>query len=326
MNKSESIVSGMRATGRLHIGNYLGALKQWVELQNKGDMQYYFFMADLHALTTDFEPKELRANTLEAVAEYIAAGIDPKKSVLFIQNHVPEHAELAWIFSCGIPIGELERMTQFKDKSRQNKNNINAGLLTYPTLMAADILLYKPSFVPVGDDQTQHLELTRMIARKFNNKFGRTFPEPKNFLIKPLRIMSLTHPDQKMSKTNDEALMLDDTPEEITRKLKKAVTATEGNSKSPGAENLLFLLRHFGTKDQITRFEDASKDGSIKFSELKQVLAQDIIEHFAEFRQKKRALLSDTDVLTDILADGARRAKAVAHETLMEVKEKVGLL
>jgi tryptophanyl-tRNA synthetase len=326
MDKRESIVSGMRATGRLHIGNYLGALKQWVDLQNTADKQCYFFMADLHALTTPFDPKTLRQDTLDAVAEYIAAGIDPKKSVLFIQNHIPEHAELTWIFNCITPISELERMTQFKDKSKQTKENINIGLLDYPVLMATDILLYKPTLVPVGDDQTQHLELTRLIARKFNNKFGQTFPEPKNFLMKPLRIMSLTHPDQKMSKTNDEALMLDDTPEEISRKLKKAVTATEGDSKSPGAENLLFLLRHFGTKDQITRFEDASKDGSIKFSELKQVLAQDIIEHFAEFREKKRALLNDTDVLSDILADGARRAKAVAHETLMEVKEKVGLL
>ena len=203
--KSETIVSGIRATGKLHIGNYLGALKQFVDLQNSTDKQCYFFIADLHALTTPFEPKQLRQDTLEVVAEYVAAGLDPQKSVLFLQNHVPEHAELAWILNCITPIGELERMTQFKDKSKLHKENINIGLLDYPVLMAADILMYKPTLVPVGDDQTQHLELTRIIARKFNNKFGKTFPEPKNFLMKPLRIMRMIHRKETMSKKCQEA-------------------------------------------------------------------------------------------------------------------------
>src|SRR3989338_1138892 len=272
MTKQETIVSGIRATGRLHIGNYLGALKQFIELQNTTAKQGYFFIADLHALTTPFEPTELKQQTLEVVADYIAGGLDPKKSVIFLQNQVHEHAELAWIFECITPLGELERMTQYKDKSGSHKANINAGLLAYPTLMAADILLYKPSLVPVGDDQTQHLELTRIIARKFNNKFGNTFPEPKNYLLKPLRIMSFKDPSKKMSKTNDDPLYLDDAPEVIHKKLKKAVTATEGHGKSAGAENLLYLLSHFGTKQHIEQFADAQKDGSIKYSELKEIL------------------------------------------------------
>jgi len=326
MTKPQTIVSGIRATGRLHIGNYLGALQQFVDLQNTGEHQYYFFIADLHALTTPFEPKELRQNTLEVVAEYLAAGVDPDKSVLFLQNHVAEHAELAWIFNSITPLGELERMTQFKDKAQQHKENIDAGLLTYPTLMAADILLYKPTLVPVGDDQSQHLELARTIARKFNSRFGKTFPEPKNYLTKPLRIMSLSKPEKKMSKTGDEALMLDDTPAEIARKLKKAVTATDGKNKSAGVDNLLLLLRHFGTKEQIQYFEDGVKDNTIKYSELKTTLAEEIANALAEFRDKKKAILNDKERLAEILGDGARKARATASATLREVKEKIGLV
>lgn len=215
MNKEKNIiVSGIRASGKLHIGNYLGALKQFVELQNNPKNTCYFFIADLHALTTPFEPKTLRQNSLEVVAEYLAAGIDPKKSTFFLQNQVNEHSELAWIFSCILPLSELERMTQYKDKAFQHKKNINAGLLTYPALMAADILLYKAEGVPVGEDQNQHVELTRITARKFNNLFGETFPEPKTYERKPLRIMSLKDPSKKMSKTGDEALMLDDDEKE----------------------------------------------------------------------------------------------------------------
>lgn len=326
MNKKETVVSGIRATGQLHIGNYLGALKQFVDIQNDSNNNCFFFIADLHALTTAFEPKELRQGTLEVVAEYLAAGINPAKSTIFLQNHVPEHTELAWILGAGTPIGELERMTQFKEKSEEQKQNVNAGLLTYPVLMAADILLYKPSLVPVGDDQTQHLELTRIIARKFNNKFGKTFPEPKNFMLKPLRIMSLKNPGKKMSKTGDEALMLSDSPAEIEKKLKKAVTASDGKSKTSGVDNLLLLLRHFGSMKEIAQFEEAVADNTIKYSELKETLAKDIAEHFSKFREKKRELLANKDHLAEVLGEGARKAKAVASETLQEVKEKIGLL
>jgi tryptophanyl-tRNA synthetase len=322
----ETIVSGIRATGRLHIGNYLGALKQFVDLQNENKGTNYFFVADLHALTTPFEPKELAENTYQVVAEYLAAGIDPKKSVFFLQNHVLEHAELAWIFNCITPLGELERMTQFKDKSQQHKTNINAGLLTYPTLMAADILVYKPSAVPVGEDQVQHVELSRVVARKFNNRFGETFPEPKTYMQKPLRIMSLKEPTKKMSKTGDEALMLDDSPQEILRKMKKAVTATEGSAKSPGVDNLFQLLHHFGTPEQHKYFTDQRKNNTLKFSGLKETLAQLITKHFEEFREKKQVLLKDKKSLEEVLGSGASKARKAAQATLQEVKEKLGLI
>lgn len=325
MDKKQTIVSGIRATGRLHIGNYLGALKQFARLQEEGH-NCFFFIADLHALTTPFEPKELKTNSLEVAAEYLAAGIDPKKSTFFIQSEVLEHAELAWIFNCLTSIGELERMTQFKDKSKQHKESINAGLLTYPALMAADILLYKPTMVPVGDDQTQHLELTRGIARKFNNKFGKIFPEPKNYLMKPLRVMSLTDPTKKMSKTGDEALNLDDSPAEITRKLKKAVTATTAGGKSPGEENLMLLLNHFGTEGELRYFSEAQNKGTLKFSELKEALAAEIGAFFTEFREKKKELLAKPDYLSEILGQGSGKAREVAARTLLEVKQKIGLL
>lgn len=318
--KQQTILSGVQATGRMHIGNYLGALKQFVDIQNEGKLQCYFFVADLHSLTVPRDPKQLRKDTLEVVAEYIAAGLDPKKSVIFIQNHVLEHAELAWIFNCLTPVGELERMTQYKDKGRSQKDSVNAGLLTYPTLMAADILLYKPNFVPVGEDQVQHIELSRIVARKFNKQFGETFPEPKPFEKKPLRIMSLKNPEKKMSKTGDEPLYIDDSPNEIEAKLKKAVTTPEG------AQNLLDLLAYFGDEATHKQFVAAQKSGDIRYSDLKSELAKAISDYFEDFRKKKSELLSDKKKLDKILEDGADRARKIASETMEEVKQKIGLL
>ncbi|MBI5530635.1 MAG: tryptophan--tRNA ligase [Candidatus Doudnabacteria bacterium] len=323
--EKQTIVSGVRASGKLHIGNYLGALQQWVELQNQGH-NCYFFIADLHGITTPFKPDELSQNTLDVAATYLAAGIDPEKSVFFLQNHILEHATLAWIFNCILPLSELERMTQFKDKSKSHKENINAGLLTYPALMAADILMYKPSAVPVGEDQTQHVELSRVVARKFNNRFGKVFPEPHTFMRKPLRIMSLADPAKKMSKTGDEAILMDDSPAEISRKLKKAVTASEAGHKSPGVENLFSLLEHFGSKEEVAFFHDQQKQGNLKFSELKETLAKDIAVYFENFREKKQELLARPDYLAKILGQGADRARTVAQATLTEVKQKIGLL
>lgn len=325
--KQERILSGIRATSKLHIGNYLGALKQFIEIQENGNEDCFFFVADLHALTTPFDPKELRKTTLEVVAEYVAAGLDPDKSTIFLQNQVSEHSELAWVFECITPLGELERMTQYKDKSKQHKENINAGLLAYPALMAADILLYKPSKVPVGEDQTQHIELSRVIARKFNRQFGEVFPEPKNYLLEPLRIMSLAEPEKKMSKSDPKScLFIDDSPKDIEAKLKKAVTGSDPQGISAGAENLFYLLSQFGTPEHIASIADAKQDGSIKYSELKEVLSIDIANYFSEFREKKKELLSRPDILAQILGDGAQRARTVAHQTLLEVKEKIGLL
>jgi tryptophanyl-tRNA synthetase len=216
-------------------------------------------------------------------------------------------------------------MTQYKDKGRTQKDSVNAGLLTYPVLMAADILLYKPNFVPVGDDQVQHIELARDVARKFNKQFGQVFPEPKPFMRKPLRIMSLKDPKKKMSKTGDEPLYLDDEPSVIHTKLKKAVTATGGEG-GEGVENLMFLLEQFGDPTTVGEFRGAIKDGSIKYSDLKGALADAITDYFAEFREKKKDLLADKQRLAQILADGAERAREIAHTTMQEVKEKIGLL
>lgn len=323
--KKETILSGIRATGNLHIGNYLGALKQYVDLQKQNKFNCFFFIADLHAITTPFEPKTLKANTLNVVADYLAAGIDPNKSTIFIQSHIPEHAELAWIFNCLTPMGEMERMTQFKDKAKQHKESVNLGLLAYPTLMAADILMYKPALVPVGEDQTQHLELARDVAKKFNRLFGKTFPEPKNFLLKPLRIKSLKNPEKKMSKTGDEPLYISDSPAEIEAKLKKAVTAS-GPEGSPGVDNLIYLLELFGNQQAAGQFRGAMKDGSIRYSELKLELANTVSNYFADFRKQKKQLLSDKAQLAKILSDGAEKAREVAHQTMFEVKQKIGLL
>ncbi len=325
-HKKERVLAGIRASGQPHIGNYLGAMKQFVELQDSHDC--FFFIADLHSLTTPFEPTAQRANALDVALDYLALGLDPEKSTLFLQSQVSEHAELAWILSCITPLGELERMTQFKDKSKSVKTeSINAGLLTYPALMAADMLLYKPMHVPVGEDQLQHLELTRTLARKFNTRFGETFPEPKAFTNKEaLRVKSLTNPEKKMSKTGDEALLINDSPEEIRRKIKKAVTATEASGVAPGVENLLGLLGQFGTADDTKHFKNAIKDGSIKYSELKELLAERIIQYFAPFRERRAELAANPQAALDALAEGARKAKEVAGETMAEVKQKIGLL
>lgn len=322
--EKQTLISGVRATSQPHIGNYLGAIKQFIDLQDKYDSHY--FIADLHSLTSVFEPKELRKNILEVAADYIALGLNPNKSTLFIQSQVPEHAELSWVLTCITPIGELQRMTQFKEKSEQQKEKSNAGLLNYPVLMAADVLVYKAHFVPVGEDQVQHLELARVLARKFNNTFGKVFPEPKPILTKTARVKSLMDPEKKMSKTGDEALLLSDSPEEIKRKLKKAVTATDAKGKSAGVENLFLLLREFGSKEEIQYFENGYADNTIKFSELKEALAKDISDYFAEFREKRKELLGNPTQLVEILAEGARKAEAKARETMLEVKRKTGLL
>ena len=324
--RNNTIVAGIRASGTPHIGNYLGAMKQFIELQK--DNECFFFIADLHSLTTPFEPKEQLQNALNIAVDYLALGLDPEKCTLFLQSQVSEHSELAWILNCITPLGELERMTQFKDKSSSVKiENINSGLLNYPVLMAADILLYKPYGVPVGEDQFQHLELTRTIAKKFNNRFGELFPLPKAVSNeKALRVKSLTDPDKKMSKTGDEAVLISDSPEEIRRKIKKAVTATAADGKAPGVENLILLLEQFGNEEAAKHFKSEIKKGTIRYSELKETLSEDIIQYFALFREKRAEFLNHPDKVLEVLAEGAIRAKKRAQTTLEEVKKKIGLL
>lgn len=322
------VLSGLKPTGILNIGGYLGAVRNWVAMQNSGKYQMYIFVADLHALTTETDTARLRQNNLTIAAEILAAGIDPEQTVFFVQSHVPEHTELAWMLGCVTPVAELFRMTQFRDKSKKQKQNINAGLLNYPVLQAADILLYKGGLIPVGQDQIQHVELTRDIARWFNNRYGDCFPEVKHLLTEVPKVMGLLDPTKKMSKSDgreDNVIELADEPKVIERKLKKAVTATAGGGQAPGVENLLLLLKQFGDKKTYQQFANAEKDGTIRYGELKTALAEAISDYFADFRKKRAELLTNPAEIERILELGAARARTVATKTMDEVRKLVGI-
>ena len=320
------LVSGIQPTGKLHLGNYLGALKNFVELQDSGKYQCYFFIADLHSLTENFDPKEKPKQILDLAADYFAAGIG-KDSVLFQQSEVPAHAELGWIFETVAPLGEMERMTQFKNKSENQKQNINIGLLTYPALMASDIVLYDAAVVPVGDDQLQHLELSRTLVRKFNNKFGRTLVEPKPLLTKVPRLMSLDDPTKKMSKSQPSGcLFLDDSPAEIRGKLMRATTDSGKEVKydeksKPGVSNLLLIYSELSEKSVNAIEKIYSGKG---YAEFKKDLVEIVIRALRPFQEKKRGLKPAE--IKKTLALGNKKANAVASKKLLEVKKKIGLL
>ncbi|OIN91484.1 tryptophan--tRNA ligase [Candidatus Collierbacteria bacterium CG1_02_44_10] len=318
------ILSGMQPTGALHLGNYLGALKQWVELQSKYDS--IFCIVDYHAMTIEYDPKELPKRIRELALDWLAAGLNPEKSIIFIQSHVPEHTELAWVFNTITPIGELERMTQFKEKSGQHKKNINAGLFTYPILQAADILLYKGSLVPVGEDQVQHVELTRDVARKFNKTFGRLFPETKPILTKTARVMSPADPTKKMSKSLGEKhyIALTDDEGAIRKKIRSAVTDTNGNADSPGIRNLFAILEALDNS-VAQGFQDEQKRGTLKYSDLKDVASNTIISHLKPFQERRRKLAQEPERVGEILIAGAKRARKIAQQTMDEVREKIGV-
>lgn len=316
------ILSGIQPTGKLHIGNYLGSLRNFVQLQGKNEC--YFMIADYHSLTENYDPKNKLAQIYELAADFIAAGLDPKKSTIFVQSHVAEHTELGWIFNTVTPISYLERMTQYKDKAGRQKENINVGLFDYPVLQAADILIYKATAVPVGVDQDQHVELTRQIARFFNNKFGNTFPEPKTLHTQTPKVMSLLSPDKKMSKSlgDNHCLYLDDEPEIIKQKLAKAVTDT-GDGKGLGAQNLLDLVKIFSADKIHKKLATDARAGNLKYSELKEKLAQDIANYFADFRKRKKKI-TDSQI-KKVLADGAKQAGGVTTKTMTEVRKKIGV-
>jgi len=322
------IVSGIQPTGSIHIGNYLGAIKQWIDLQEKEEA--IFFIADLHSLTTIQDSKTLKEGILETAIAYLSLGIDPQKSLFFAQSQVKEHTELCWILNTITPLGELERMTQFKEKSKQFKKNINAGLLIYPILQAADILLYKANAVPVGRDQVQHIELTRAIARKFNQKFGKTFPEPKAILPKMgAKIMSLNNPKKKMSKSLGPAsyISIFEKPEDIKKKIMSAVTDTgkqiRYNPKSkPGISNLLTIYSLFSNKS-IKETEKAFKGKG--YAQLKKSLTKLLIESLEPFNKKREEFLSRKVYVEEVLKLGAKRASSIAQTTMQEVNKKAGL-
>jgi len=323
------IFSGIRPTGELHIGNYLGAIKQWMELQEKNEC--VFCIVDLHAITTPYRPGELQRNIMDLATAYLATGLDPEKCIFFVQSQIKEHSELAWILGTIIPLGELQRMTQFKEKSKKHPEYVNAGLLNYPLLMAADILLYQTEAVPVGKDQQQHVELTREIARRFNKKFGITFKEPETLLPKiGEKIMSLQNPNKKMSKTDDPrgCIGLFDTPDQIKEKVMKAVTDTGKTIKynpklKPGISNLLTIYSLFSGKP-IKEVEKKFKGKG--YAELKKQLTELLISKLEVFRRKRKELLTREVYVKEILNQGVKRARVIAQSTMTEVRKKTGLI
>lgn len=324
------IISGIQPSGKIHIGNYLGAIKNWLKLQFDSKNNCFFFIADYHSITEDYNPKQKSKEVLDLATDLLALGLDPKKSVIFQQSQISDHAELGWIFNTLTPMGELSRMTQFKNKSEQNKENVNVGLFDYPVLMAADILIYKADAVPVGEDQIQHLELARTIARRFNAKFGKTFPEPKSLLTETPRIMSLNDPSKKMSKSGEEKsyIALSDSPEIIREKIKIAVSDTGGNGQ--GGQNLLEIFKAFtekkSEKSKYEKFEKDNKSGKLKYAEFKPRLAELIADYFADYRKKHAELSKNSEHVKKILEEGAEKASAIAEKTLKEVKQKIGLI
>ena len=323
----KKVFSGVQPTGDIHIGNYLGAMRQFVALQD--DYECFFCAVDLHALTVPQDPKVLKEKTIELAALYLAIGLDPKKVTIFIQSHVPAHAELAWLLQCITYFGELSRMTQFKDKSK-GKESVSVGLFTYPDLMAADILLYNTHYVPVGEDQKQHLELTRDIAQRFNNRFGETFVVPEPMILKlGARIMSLTDPTKKMSKSDSDPnnrINLLDEPSSIKKKIMKAVTDSESEIRldwdnKPGVSNLLTIYSLF-TGMEIE--EVINKFNGQGYGTLKKELAEVVIDKLTVIQKNYKDL--SRDYVLKVLKEGAERAQAVAEKTLKEVKEKVGLI
>jgi len=323
------VFSGIRPTGELHIGNYFGAMKQWLELQEKNEC--FFCIVDLHAITTPYQKGLLQKNILELMAAFLAAGLDPEKCTIFVQSQIKEHAELTWILGTICPVGELKRMTQFKEKVKKYSKNINAGLLNYPLLMASDILLYKTDLVPVGKDQKQHVELTQFLAEKFNKKFGPVFKIPKSLIPKTgAKIMSLQNPKKKMSKTDDPegCLELFDEPEEIKRKIKIAVTDSQKEIKydpikKPGISNLLVAYSLFSGKS-IKELE--KKFSGVGYESFKNSLIELIIESLRPFREKRKELLRREVFLREILERGKRRAEKISKSTMEEVKMKMGLI
>lgn len=322
------IFSGIRPTGNIHIGNYLGAVKQWISLQEKNEC--VFCIVDLHAITTPYEPREMKKNILEATAIYLAAGVNPDKSVIFTQSEIKEHAELAWLLSAITPMGELQRMTQFKEKAKKHKDYVNAGLFNYPVLMAADILLYKAQGVPVGKDQEQHVELARTIAKKFNQKFGEVFSEPKALIPESgAKIMNLVDPRKKMSKTDgpENYISLFDSPEDIQKKIMSAQTdsgknVTYNTTKKPGISNLLILYSLL-TDKTIQQTEKQFKGKG--YADFKKSLAKVVIDYLEPFRRKQKELSSREIYVKEILNKGRARAQTIAQATMQEVKEKMGL-
>lgn len=331
MSDKKRILSGIQPSGALTLGNYIGALRNWVELQNNDEYECYYMLADLHTITVRQVPKDFRKNALDLLALFIAAGIDPDKSPVFFQSHVPAHAQLSWVLTCNTYMGELSRMTQYKDKSQKHAGNINAGLFTYPSLMAADILLYQADLVPVGADQNQHLELTRDLANRFNNAYSETFKVPEGYIPKVgARIMSLQDPTQKMSKSDSNEngyILLLDTPEAIVRKIKRAVTDSGSEVKrgegKAGVENLMNIYSAV-TGSSMEKIEERF-DGK-GYGVFKAEIADAVVEALRPIQERYKELMENKDYLEQVYRKGAEAASRTAAKTLSKVYRKVGFI
>ncbi len=332
MNEKKVMLSGIKPSGDLTLGSYLGAIKNWAERADQFDC--YYFMADLHTITVRQNPADLRRRTLEQLAQYIACGLDPEKNTLFIQSHVHQHAELGWVLGCYAMFGELSRMTQFKDKSAKNAENINGGLFTYPSLMAADILLYQPDFVPVGDDQKQHVELARNIVQRFNGIYGDVFKMPEPYIPKVgARIMSLTNPGSKMSKSENEdtgRVTLMDDPAFIMKQFKRAVTDSDTENcvrydaeNKPGVANLMTIYSAVTGRSYEEIEREFAGQGYGKF---KPAVGEAVVEMLRPIREETNKILQDKAYLEGVYRAGAEKASYVAEKTLRKVYKKVGFV
>lgn len=327
--KKPVIFSGIQPSGTFTLGNYLGALRNWVKL--KDEYECYYCVVDLHAITVRREPAELRRRTYESYAILLACGLDPAENTIFVQSHVPEHAQLSWLLNCYTYFGELSRMTQFKEKSASHADNINAGLFTYPSLMAADILLYQTDIVPVGEDQKQHVELARDIAQRFNGVFGDVFTIPEAVIPKVgARVMSLSEPEKKMSKSSDNEnsyILVMDTPDAIMRKFKRAVTDSDAcvrrSPDKPGVSNLIdiYCAATGATAEEVERqFEGKG------YGDFKPAVGEAVVEFLRPVREETERLMADKGELERLYRLGAEKAAHVANRTLMKVHKKLGFL
>jgi tryptophanyl-tRNA synthetase len=322
----QRVLSGIQPSGTLHIGNYHGAIKNWVDMLDEFDC--YFCIVDYHAMTIPYEPQKMQKHIFDAACVNMACGLDPKRCVLFVQSQVVQHTELAWIFNCITPIGEAMRMTQFKEKSDQHKQHINLGLLTYPILQAADILLYRARYVPVGEDQVQHIELSRDIARKFNNTFGDYFPEPSARLTQAARIKGLDG-QQKMSKSLNNHIAITDGPDELWQKLRGAFTDPARKRKSdpgnPDICNIFSLHKIYSPPQEVLEIDKGCRAANWGCVDCKKKLAERINEQNAPIIERHKNLTADPEGVHKILKEGADKARALAMETMEQVHKLTGL-
>lgn len=322
------LISGFKPSGELHIGNYLGTLKNAVELQNSDKYDCFYFIADYHSLTQGYKPKEKRGEIFKMAVDVLATGLNPKKSTIFIQSHILEHANLAWILNTIAPVGRLQGMIEYKEKLSEGQMP-NMGLLDYPVLQAADILLYNSQFVPIGEDQKQHLELTRDLVRIFNNRFGKTFKEPQVILAKAPRVMSLDNPEKKMSKSLPKGcLYLSDPPNVIREKVKAAVTDSHSEisynpENRPAISNLVLI---YSELVGLSPMAIVKKFNGVGYAEFKKDLAEIIIKNLKPIQKKREKLLKNRKLVMKILSNGAKKARQISQKTIKEVKKKTGLL